>query len=405
MRKNEHKPAIHMTLLIISVVFMFPFFWMVSTSVKPREQTMVHPPVWIPKQFTAVLNGRETVVIKDHLVAEPCAIVRCVEAPVEGKRMLVAADGISDGRVGMQTREGFRRIRVEILKEVPASEGRLWCYVVEFIPGLTREHAPEWDCVPLDEVKASPHLMLSNYREAVNLNQAVPDPLPPDAGFKDKLRRLLSVPMLRCLGNTLIVCFFSVVGVVASSACAAYGFSRIRWNGRDTLFFILLCTMMIPFPVTMVPLFIIFRKLGMVGTLLPLFIPAWFGNVFFIFLLRQFFFTIPGELSDAARIDGCSEFGIFMRIILPLSRPALAVVALFEFLWCWNDFLGPLIYLNDERAFTLALGLQNFESQHGGTEWHLLMAGATIVILPVIVLFFFTQKTFIQGIATTGLKA
>jgi len=136
----------------------------------------------------------------------------------------------------------------------------------------------------------------------------------------------------------------------------------------------------------------------------PLWVPAWLGSAFNIFLLRQFFLTIPRDLTDAAIVDGCSEFGAFRHIILPLSKPALAVVALFHFLYTWNDFLGPLIYLTDQRMFTLSLGLQFYQSQHGGTEWNLLMAAATMVVLPIIVLFFFTQRTFIQGIAITGLK-
>jgi multiple sugar transport system permease protein len=168
--------------------------------------------------------------------------------------------------------------------------------------------------------------------------------------------------------------------------------------------------MMIPFPVTMVPLFGIFRWLGdhsgidWIGTTKPLWVPAWFGNAFNIFLLRQFFLTIPSELSEAARIDGCSEFGIFTRIILPLSRPVLVVVALFSFMNAWNDFLAPLIYLHRPEQFTLGLGLQNFQSQLGGTPWHLLMAASVLVILPVLTMFFLAQRTFIQGIATTGLK-
>ena len=210
--------------------------------------------------------------------------------------------------------------------------------------------------------------------------------------------------------NTLIITTLGVCGTTLSSALVAYGFCKVDFNGRGVLFAIMLSTMMIPFPVTMVSLFTIFHWLGghtgiqWLGTFKPLWVPAWFGSAFNIFLLRQFFITIPGELSEAARIDGCSELGIFVRIILPLSRPALAVVSLFAFMGAWNDFLGPLIYLQRPEQFTLALGLQNFQSQHGGTPWHLLMAASTLVILPVLLLFFLAQKTFIEGIATTGLK-
>jgi multiple sugar transport system permease protein len=162
--------------------------------------------------------------------------------------------------------------------------------------------------------------------------------------------------------------------------------------------------MMLPFQVTMVPLFVVFARLGWVDTFLPLFVPAFFGGAFNIFLLRRFFLSIPNDLSDAAAIDGCSELQTFWHIILPLSKPALAVVGLFHFMYVWNDFLGPLIYLTDEKMFTLSLGLQAYQSQHGGTEWHMLMAASMIVITPLILLFFLTQRTFIQGVRLTGIK-
>jgi multiple sugar transport system permease protein len=210
--------------------------------------------------------------------------------------------------------------------------------------------------------------------------------------------------------NTLIIAILAVVGTVISSSLVAYVYAKIRFKNSGVLFAIMLATMMVPFPVTMVPLFCIFRWIGdhtpvqMLGTFKPLWLPAWFGSAFNIFLLRQFFMTLPDELSEAARIDGCSEMGIFLRVILPLARPAITVVALFQFLYCWNDFMGPLVYLQRPEQYTLALGLQSFQSQHGGTEWPPLMAASVMVIAPVLLLFFMTQKTFIQGIATTGLK-
>ncbi len=208
----------------------------------------------------------------------------------------------------------------------------------------------------------------------------------------------------RYAANSLWICLLSVIGTVTSSALAAYGFSRIEWRGRDKVFLVLLATMMIPFPVVMVPIYGMFKDLGWIGTFKPLWVPAFFASAFNVFLLRQFFLGLPRDISEAARMDGCSEFGIFMRIILPLCKPALLVVALFQFLYSWNDFLGPLIYLTDQRDFTLALGLQSFQSQQGGTAWHHLMAASTLVLLPVMILFFFTQKSFIEGIATSGSK-
>lgn len=210
--------------------------------------------------------------------------------------------------------------------------------------------------------------------------------------------------------NTLIISFLSVIGMVISSSLAAYGFAKINFKGRSFLFVLMLSTMMIPFPVLMVALFRIFRFIGdytpieMLGTLKPLWLPAWFGSAFNIFLLRQFYLTIPNELSEAARIDGCSEFGIWWRVILPLSRPALMVVALFTFMASWNNFFGALIYVQHREQYTLSLGLQVFQSAHGGTEWNLLMAASLLIVLPVLILFFMTQRTFIEGIATTGMK-
>lgn len=213
------------------------------------------------------------------------------------------------------------------------------------------------------------------------------------------------IPFLVYARNTLVLAFLTVTGAVFSNALVAYAFARLKWPGRDLLFAATLATMMVPFPVLMVPTFALFKHLGWVGTFRPLWVPAFFAGAFSIFLLRQFFLTIPLELSEAAKIDGCSEFGIFRRIILPLAKPALTVVALFTFMGTWNDFIGPLIYLNDQNTFTLSLGLQAYQSQHGGTQWNLLMAASCVVVLPVIVIFFFAQKTFIQGIATSGLKS
>jgi len=212
------------------------------------------------------------------------------------------------------------------------------------------------------------------------------------------------IPFLEYGCNTVILAILTVSGAVCSNALVAYAFARLRWKGRDLAFALTIATMMVPFPVTMVPIYALYKDLGWIGSFKPLWVGFWFGGAFNIFLLRQFFRTIPFELSEAAKIDGCSEFEIFRLVILPLAKPALSVVALFTFLGTWNDFLGPLIYLVKPRTFTLGLGLQAFQSQHGGTPWNLMMAATAMVIAPVIVLFFFAQKQFIQGIAVTGLK-
>jgi multiple sugar transport system permease protein len=196
---------------------------------------------------------------------------------------------------------------------------------------------------------------------------------------------------------------------LVSSMIVAYGFAKIPWRGRNTLFWICIATMMLPWQVTMVPLFIIFKNLGWINTYWPFVVPSLFGNAYFIFLLRQFFMGIPEELSDAARIDGSNDFGILWRIILPLSKPAIAVVMLFSFLGSWNNYLGPLIYINTEAMQPLALAIYRMRTlalSMGTTAmaYPHLMAVSTLVALPIILIFIFAQRTFIEGISTTGLK-
>jgi multiple sugar transport system permease protein len=321
LRKRLNKLLIYVVLIGGSVLFMFPLIWMVSTALKPIEQTMAMPPTWMPYQLYADIDGE----------------------PIKVKR------GVSVGESDVQV--------------IPEAGGEP---LLVPLHSLSRKWAPRW----------------SNFANAIKAMQHFP----------------------RYLRNTLVLCMLTVIGAVFSSALAAYGFSRIEWRGRDKVFVLALATMMIPFPVVMVPIYCMFRWLGWIGTLRPLWVGSFFAGAFNVFLLRQFFMTIPKDLSDAARVDGCSEFRIFWQIMLPLCRPALMVVGLFQFMGTWNDFLGPLIYLTDQRDFTLALGLQFFQSQHGGTEWHYLMAAGTLVALPIIILFFFMQKSFIEGISMTGLK-
>jgi multiple sugar transport system permease protein len=212
------------------------------------------------------------------------------------------------------------------------------------------------------------------------------------------------VPFATFLKNSVIISVLSVFGALLSCTLPAYGFARLEWRGRDSLFVLVLSTMMLPYQVTMIPLYVVFNKIGWVNTLKPLIVPQFLGSAFFIFMLRQFFSGIPRDLSDSARIDGCSELRILWSIILPLSRPALMVVALFQFLNSWNAFLGPLIYLNDKNLFTVSLGLALMQSGYGLSRFSLIMAATSLFVIPVIVLFFFAQRTFIQGITFTGLK-
>lgn len=276
-RRRRVGPVIvrHAVLVLLGVLFLIPFFWMLSTSLKPLPQILTWPPEWIPQPFT-------------------------------------------------------------------------------------------W----------------ANY---------------PDA--------LQYFPFLRYLGNTLYYGFATVIGVLISSSLVAYGFARLKWAGRGILFMVMISTLMLPFQVLMIPLFILFKHLGWTGTYKPLIIPTFFGSsVFSTFLLRQFFMTIPETLSEAARIDGAGEWTIYSRIVLPLAKPALATVALFQFLYAWNDFLGPLIYLDNQRLYPLSLGLDAFMTSYGLTQWGYLMAAATVATLPMVFLFFLAQRTFIEGITVTGIK-
>jgi len=212
------------------------------------------------------------------------------------------------------------------------------------------------------------------------------------------------IALVRYTWNTTQIAVLSTVGVVLSSVPVAYALSRMRWRGRLTAFVLVLATLMLPFQVTIVPLYVIFVRLDWINTLRPLIVPSFFGDAFSIFLLRQFFLTIPEELSDAARVDGGSEFQIMTRVIVPLAKPAIAAVALFNFLYNWNDFFGPLLYLiGNNKLWTLGLALSEFRTMHH-VEWNLTMSASLLFMLPVIILFFLAQRVFVEGVTLTGVK-
>jgi multiple sugar transport system permease protein len=247
-------------------------------------------------------------------------------------------------------------------------------------------------------------MIRSSFMELTQIFELPPKILPDPFRFQNYLDAMTIVPFGKYFINTLFIVTVNLVGVLLTSSLAAYSFSKIQWKGRDKVFGILLTAMMLPGAVMLIPTFIGWQALGFYNTYVPLTLPAFFGGgAFNIFLLRQFFMTIPQELVDAARVDGASYFKIYSHIILPLSRSALIVVGLFTFLGTWNDFFGPLIYLNDEELYTLALGLQQFQGAYNA-EWSLLMAASAVVILPCIIVFLFCQKYFIKGITLTGLK-
>ncbi len=214
---------------------------------------------------------------------------------------------------------------------------------------------------------------------------------------------IFPIPFWIFVYNSLYLSLLTTVGTVLSNAVVAFAFARLRFPGNHVLFLVVLSTMMLPGQVTMIPLFILFSKLGWVNTYKPLIVPAFFGSAYFIFLLRQFFATIPRELDDAARIDGCGVLGLLFRIMLPLAKPALGITAIFSFSWAWNDFLGPLIYLSKMETFPLAIALSYLRATYR-VLWAELMVVSFIAMLPPVILFFIAQRSYIQGIVITGVK-
>jgi len=250
-------------------------------------------------------------------------------------------------------------------------------------------------------------LLTSSLKTQLAVFRYPPQWIPNPPRFQNYVEAWTTRPFGIYLRNTVFILILNEVAILGSASLCAYGFARIDFPGKNFWFGVVLSTMMLPGVVLMIPTFVIFSRIGWVNTYLPLTVPAFFGGgAFNIFLLRQFFRSLPGELADAARVDGCSEFGIYSRIMLPLAKPALATVAVFTFIGAWNDYMGPLLYLSkDPNKYTVALGLAMFRSAFlGRTRWDLLMAASTMMILPIIVIFFLAQRYFIQGIAVSGLK-
>lgn len=338
-RELLRKVILHIVLLTGSAIFMVPFVWLVTTSLKEEDEIFKYPPVWIPtRQIKIELNGRKY--------------------PVS----------LWDGR------------RVAELAETEAGDVK-----VRILPG--QPGAGEVALVKRsDLVKVRAFgLKWENYTDALEY-------LPEDTHKG-----------LIYLWNTTYITALAILGTLLSSSLVAYSFARLRWPGRDSLFLVLLGTMMLPGAVTMIPVYLVFRALGWIDTLRPLWVPAFFGGAFSVFLLRQFFLTIPTDLEDAAKIDGCGYFGIYRQIMLPLIKPALATLTIMTFMGTWNEFMRPLIYINSPEKMPLAYALQLFQAAHSA-EYALLMAASTLVMLPVLIVFFFTQRYFIQGITLTGLK-
>jgi len=361
-REAGRRTLLHLVLMTGAVIFMVPFAWLVVTSLKEDEDMSQFPPVWIPRQQVMVrVDGRQA----------GLGITRYKGLPV---------------RVAVLEEEENGNNRVRVLGPTRKSDGYDLTPAQQADAMDWARHRVEFE-VPRSQVKKVKHFapVWKNYPDALKF-------LPPETHHG-----------LVFLYNTLFLSCLTVIGTVLSSSLVAFAFARLRWPGRDVLFVVLLATMMLPGAVTMMPVFLIFRWLGWIDTLRPLWVPSFLGSAFNIFLLRQFFMTIPNDLEDAAKIDGCSYFGIYRRIMLPLIKPALAAITIMTFMGSWNNFMGPLIYVSSPTRMPLSYALQLFQTAHGG-EPGLLMAASTMMVLPILVLFFFTQRYFIQGVTLTGIK-
>ena len=337
----------HTIINLVGLFFLVPFLWMILTAFKSSQDVFHTPPRWLPYDNVKVDVNGEQFPLYD-----------------------------------VQTEDGVKQ-----LAAVKIVEG-VGTFIDPANPSLQLEYEIQQGTTKIAEPVMHVYFNWRNFPDAMERGS----------------RPGIGASFWVYFRNSLIIAFFAIVGTLFSNTPVAYAFARLKFPGRDILFIIILATMMLPYQVTMIPLYLFFNDfLGWGNTFLPLIIPTFFANAYDVFLLRQFFRTIPEEMCDAARVDGASEWQIFTRIILPLSVPVLATVTVFTFLWAWNDFTGPLLFLTSPKNFTMALGLQDFQSQRT-MVWNQLMAASVVFTVPIVIAFFFAQKTFIQGIKLTGSK-
>ena len=337
----------HAIINFVGLFFLVPFLWMILTAFKSSQDVFHTPPRWLPYDNVKVDVNGEQLPLYD-----------------------------------VQTEDGVKQLAaLKILEGVGT-------FVDPTNPSQQMEYEIQQGTTKIAEPVMHIYFNWRNFPDAMERGS----------------RPGIGASFWVYFRNSLIIAFFAIVGTLFSNTPVAYAFARLKFPGRDILFIIILATMMLPYQVTMIPLYLFFNDfLGWGNTFLPLIIPTFFANAYDVFLLRQFFRTIPEEMCDAARVDGASEWQIFTRIILPLSIPVLATVTVFTFLWAWNDFTGPLLFLTSPKNFTMALGLQDFQSQRT-MVWNQLMAASVVFTVPIVIAFFFAQKTFIQGIKLTGSK-
>jgi multiple sugar transport system permease protein len=357
-----------------AAVFLIPLVWTVSTALKTRQQIFDSPPTWIPIAYRAPdsSGAMQPVTVVRKLTA-PAAEVRLLAGPQSGQTIAVDQAAISsvDGKDRVKLRAA-EPIELEVINRFPQGLA-----IVRF-PGAASNVF-----LPLPALQSHIEPQWHNFAAAWNS---------------------LPLPFHWFLLNTYTITMLNVIGQLLSCSLVAYGFARFRFRGRNALFVLLLSTMMLPSQVTMIPLFIMWSKAHAVDTFIPLTLPSFFAtSAFSVFLLRQFFMGLPRELDEAAMIDGCGPLRIWWQILLPLSRPVLITVGVLAFLGNWDDFVGPLIYLDRMRNYTVSLALRTFQDQYG-SDYSLIMAAALVHIVPVVILFFIAQRYFVKGIAMTGMK-
>lgn len=362
-KKRQHergrKFVIFLVLSLGGFLFMAPFLWMISTSFKSSGTVQEFPPKLVPQDDVTV-----TLPVKELVLG----------TPVVNRKPLPTA----------WMTQGKNRVRVAMVSDDQTTQ----------------------TVRVLDKKSTNYNQDLKISKKDIGSGKVVFDKITKFAiHFSNYPESLKQMNYMLNLRNTCVILISVLVGQLFSASIVAYGFARLKFPGRNFLFFVMLSTMMLPAIVTQIPVYMMFKYLHAINTFIPLTIPAFFGGgAFFIFLLRQFFMTIPVELEDAARIDGCNNFQIFWRIFVPLSKPALTTVAIFSFMGSWNDFMGPLIYLRTPDKYTLALGLDSFKGFYS-TEYQYLMAASVVVVAPLILLFFSAQKLFVKGIVMTGMKS
>jgi multiple sugar transport system permease protein len=365
---------LHILALACAAIFMIPLVWTVSTALKTRQQIFASPPTWIPIAYSAAdTSGTTKPITVVTRITAPAAKVRLLSGPQSGNTIAAEQSALRqhDGEFFVQLRAP-EPIAALVLEKFPDGVAE-----VRFTGSTTN------DFLPLTALKSHIAPQWSNFAAAWNS---------------------LPIPFHWFLLNTYTITVLNVLGQLLSCSLVAYGFARFRFRFRGPLFMLLLSTMMLPSQVTMIPLFLMWSKAHAVDTFIPLTVPSFFAtSAFSVFLLRQFFMGLPRELDEAAMIDGCGPFRIWWQILLPLSRPALITVGVLAFLGSWDDFAGPLIYLDRLSNYTVSLALRMFQDQYG-TDFSLIMAAALVHIVPVVLLFFFAQRYFVKGIAMTGLK-